>query len=122
MILIVPNSNLINSKVINWSHHEKKTRFKVKVGVAYGSDVQLVKKVLLECASSHQQIFKNPPPFVRFIDFGNSSLDFELLFYTTETFRVEDTKSDIRYAIDEAFRKNKIKIPFPQRDVHIMKD
>ena len=118
IILIVPNSKLINDVVINWSHIEKKTRFSVKVGVAYGSDVPLVKSVLLECASEHEFVFTNPAPFVRFLDFGNSSLDFELFFWTTETFRVEDIKSNIRFKIDEAFRKNKIRIPFPQRDVH----
>ncbi|MGD2035293.1 MAG: mechanosensitive ion channel [Bacteroidales bacterium] len=119
IILIVPNSKLINDVVINWSHHEKRTRFSVKVGVAYGSDVQLVKKVLLECAEKQEDVFTNPAPFVRFLDFGNSSLDFELFFWTAETFRVEDTKSNIRFKIDAAFRKNKIKIPFPQRDVHL---
>jgi small-conductance mechanosensitive channel len=122
IILIVPNSKLINDVVINWSHIEKTTRFRIKVGVAYGSDIQLVKKVLLECASNEESVFNDPPPFVRFVDFGNSSLDFELFFWTTETFRVEDTKSNIRYKIDDAFRKNKIKIPFPQRDVHFFPD
>jgi len=122
IILIVPNSRLINDVVINWSHIEKKTRFCVKVGVAYGSDVPLVKKVLLECASNQETIFNNPTPFVRFIDFGNSSLDFELYFWTTETFRVEEIKSNIRYEIDNAFRKNGIRIPFPQRDVHFYPD
>ena len=122
IILIVPNSKLINDVVINWSHIEKKTRFHVKVGVAYGSDVPLVKKVLLECASNEELIVNSPSPFVRFVDFGNSSLDFELFFWTTETFRVEDTKSNIRYKIDDAFRKNNIKIPFPQRDVHFFPD
>lgn len=118
VILIVPNSKLINDVVINWSHIEKKTRFCVKVGVAYGSDVPLVKKVLLECAANEETVFSNPSPFVRFIDFGNSSLDFEVHFWTTETFRVEDTKSNIRFKIDDAFREHGIRIPFPQRDVH----
>ncbi len=118
IILIVPNSKLINDIVINWSHLEKKTRFSVKVGVAYGSDVPLVKKVLLECASEQEFVFTDPSPFVRFLDFGNSSLDFELFFWTVETFRVEDIKSNIRFMIDDAFRKNKIRIPFPQSDVH----
>lgn len=122
IILIVPNSKLINDIVINWSHIEKKTRFKVEVGVAYGSDVQLVKKVLLDCAAKQKSVFTNPVPFVRFVDFGDSSLNFELYFWTTETFRVEDTKSNIRFEIDDAFRKNNIRIPFPQRDVHFFPD
>lgn len=118
IIHIVPNSKLINEQVINWSHHEKRTRFSVSVGVAYGSDIELVTKTLLKCAEEHPKIAKVPLPNVLFSNFGNSSLDFQLLFYTTETFRVEYIKSDLRYKIDAAFRKNNITIPFPQRDVH----
>ncbi len=118
IILIVPNSKLINDIVINWSHIEKKTRFSVEVGVAYGSDVLLVKKILLDCASKHKAIVNNPAPLVRFNDFSDSSLNFQLLFYTNETFRVEDVKSDLRFMIDAGFRENKVRIPFPQRDVH----
>ncbi len=118
IILIVPNSKLINDIVINWSHMEKKTRFSVEVGVAYGSDVLLVKEILLDCASKHKSIVNNPAPLVRFNDFSDSSLNFQLLFYTNETFRVEDVKSDLRFMIDAGFRKNKVRIPFPQRDVH----
>lgn len=118
IILIVPNSKLINDIVINWSHIEKKTRFSVDVGVAYGSDVSLVKSILLECASKHKAIVANPAPFVRFTDFSDSSLNFQLLFYSNETFRVEDIKSDLRFMIDASFRENNVRIPFPQRDVH----
>jgi len=119
IILIVPNSKFISENVINWSHLEKKTRFTVKVGVSYGSNVELVTKVLLDCAREHGKITKDPAPFVRFSDFGESSLDFELYFWSTETFRVENIKSDLRYQIFAEFAKNKIQIPFPQRDIHI---
>jgi small-conductance mechanosensitive channel len=119
IILIVPNSKLINEIVINWSHLEKKTRFKVDVGVAYGSDIELVKKVLLECTDSNTSISSNPVPVVRFINFGDSSLQFQLLFWSTNTFRIEDVKSDLRFMIDKAFREKNIRIPFPQRDVHL---
>jgi small-conductance mechanosensitive channel len=122
IILIVPNSKLINEVVINWSHLEKKTRFKVNVGVAYGSDVILVKKVLLECASAHPSISTDPHPIVRFADFSDSSLQFQILFWSINTFRIEDVKSDLRFSIDKAFRENKIRIPFPQRDVHLFKE
>ncbi len=118
IILIVPNSKLINDVVINWSHLEKKTRFKVEVGVAYGSDVLLVKEILLNCATKHKSIVNNPAPLVRFTDFSDSSLNFQLLFYTNETFRVDDVKSDLRFMIDAAFREKDVRIPFPQRDVH----
>ncbi len=119
IILIVPNSKLVNDQIINWSHLEKRTRFSVSVSVAYGSDVLKVKETLLACADKHEKIAKAPPPIVRFTDFADSSLNFELLFWTTETFRVEDVKSDIRFMIDAAFKDNKITIPFPQRDIHI---
>ncbi len=122
IILIVPNSKLINDVVINWSHTNRTTRFGVNVGVAYGSDVKNVTEILLKCASEHKHIVKKPAPMVFFRDFGNSSLDFELLFYTNNTFRVEMIKSDLRYQIDKAFRENNITIPFPQRDVHLFKE
>ncbi len=119
IIMIIPNSKFISDIVINWSHREKNTRFNVKVGVAYGSDVEKVTKILLECAGEHKKISAAPAPFVRFENFGDSSLDFELYFWSTETFRVENIKSDVRYKINDEFKKNGVQIPFPQRDVHI---
>lgn len=119
VVTIVPNSKLVNDQVINWSHLEKKTRFHVNAGVRYGSDVELVTKVLLECAYEHPLIMNIPKPFVRFDDFGDSSLDFQLFFWTHESFLVENTKSDLRYKIDKIFRKNGIEIPFPQRDLYL---
>jgi small-conductance mechanosensitive channel len=119
IIMVVPNSKFVSDIVINWSHMEKKTRFHIDVGVSYGSDVKLVTSVLLKCAEDHGKVSTSPKPFVRFKDFGNSSLDFQLYFWSTETFQVENIKSEIRYEIDAAFRQNQITIPFPQRDVHI---
>lgn len=119
IVTIVPNSKLVNDRVINWTHIEDKTRFHVDVGVAYGSDVELVTRVLLQCADAHDSILLEPRPFVRFNDFGNSSLDFQLFFWTNRSFEVENTKSDLRYKIDAAFRKHAIQIPFPQHDVYI---
>jgi small-conductance mechanosensitive channel len=119
IILIIPNSKFIEENVINWSHIEKKTRFHVNVGVAYGSDVEKVRRILMECAYEHKNITHDPEPFVRFNDFGNSSLDFQLFFWTDNAFRVENLKSDLRFAIDQKFRQNNVTIPFPQRDVHI---
>ncbi len=120
IIVIIPNSRFIENNVINWSHIEKRTRFNVSVGVAYGSDVQLVKKILLSCADVHKDIDRTPPPFVRFDDFGNSSLNFSLYFWTSRAFWVENIKSDLRFEIDAQFRTNGVTIPFPQRDVHII--
>ncbi|SHF45399.1 Mechanosensitive ion channel [Mariniphaga anaerophila] len=119
VILVVPNSKFVNDTIINWSQMDYNTRFSVKVGVAYGSDTQLVTRLLLECATGNKNISTHPKPFVRFNDFGDSSLDFQVFFWVRESFMVENTKSDIRYAIDNAFRKNDIQIPFPQRDLHL---
>lgn len=119
IIMIIPNSKFVTDNVINWSHMQKKTRFSVKVGVAYGSDVEKVTTILLACAKDHLKVSKQPAPFVRFIDFGDSSLDFEVFFWTTETFTVEGIKSDIRYKINSKFIEEGVHIPFPQRDIHI---
>ena len=122
IITIIPNSKFTSERVINWSHTKRKTRFNLSVGVAYGSDVELVRKVLLECAAEHPEVVDIPKPFVRFIDFGNSSLDFQLYFWSVNNFYIENTKSDLRFLIDKKFRENKIQIPFPQRDLHIRTD
>ena len=122
IVLIIPNSKFIDENVINWSHIEQRTRFYVEVGVAYGSDVQLVKKILEQCAGEHASITNNPEPFVRFDDFGDSSLVFQLFFWTNNAFYVENIKSDLRFMIDNKFRENGVTIPFPQRDVHLKKD
>lgn len=120
-IVIVPNHKFINDEIVNWSHIETRTRFNVSVGVAYGSDIRLVRQVLLDCAKTITGILTEPPPFVRFENFGNSSLDFQVYFWTVESFRVEHIKSDLRFLIDDKFRENNIKIPFPQTDVHLYK-
>lgn len=119
VVMIIPNTKFITNEVINWSHIEVQTRFRVDVGVAYGSDVRLVEKVLLHCADDHPDISQTPKPFVRFQDFGDSSLDFSLYFWSARSFEVENIKSDIRFLIDSSFRENNIQIPFPQRDVHM---
>jgi small-conductance mechanosensitive channel len=115
--VVVPNSKLVTDNVINWSHLDEKVRFKINVGVAYGSDTKLVKNILLNVATEHPEIVEHPNPFVRFIDFGNSSLDFELYFFSRNFMRIEDVRSDLRFEIDNAFRENKVEIPFPQRVV-----
>jgi small-conductance mechanosensitive channel len=122
IIIIIPNSMITSNKVINWSHQSEKTRFKIRVGVAYGSDVDLVIKVLKESALEHQDITDKSSIIARFVDFGNSSLDFELLFFTRNIFRIENLKSDIRKIINRKFIENNITIPFPQVDLHFKSD
>jgi small-conductance mechanosensitive channel len=119
VILVVPNSKFVNDTIINWSQMDYNTRFSVEVGVAYGSDTKLVSAILFDCAIKNKNISTHPKPFVRFNNFGDSSLDFQVFFWVKEPFLVENTKSEIRFAIDDEFRKNGVQIPFPQRDVHI---
>lgn len=123
VMLIVPNHKFIVDNIINWSHSATPTRFKVSVGVAYGSDVDKVRTILLECTLQHDSVLKNREdgkyPFVRFVDFGDSALQFEVYFWSRDIFPIENTKSDIRYLIDKRFREEGVTIPFPQRDLHI---
>lgn len=119
IIVIIPNSKFINEDVINWSHMDMKTRFDVNVSVAYGSDVDKVKGLLIKCAEENKDVASSPAPMIHFSGFGESSLLFTLYFWSDQTFYVENTKSDIRFAINKKFKENKITIPFPQRDIHM---
>ena len=119
--IIIPNSLITTNKVINWSHQAKKTRFKVNVGVAYGSNVDLVLSVLEESAFEHPDVHHKNEIEARFVDFNNSSLDFQVLFFSENVFRIEKVKSDIRKIINRKFIENNIKIPFPQLDVHLQR-
>lgn len=124
--IIVPNHKFINENVINWSHHSMATRFKIQISVAYGSDEELVKNILKKCLLKEENVIKNEPQkhpiFIRIIEFGDNAIIFEILFWSTEIFVIEQIKSNIRFFILDEFRKNKITIPFPQRDIHIKKE
>ena len=117
--IIIPNSLINNSKVINWSHQSNKTRFRIEVGVAYGSDVDLVIKILEESAKSYPDISSKDMVEARLMNFGSSSLDFHLLFFSKNIFRISKVKSDIRRIICQKFDENNIVISFPQLDVHL---
>ncbi len=118
-VLIIPNHKYLTSSLYNWTENGKETRENVEVGVAYGSDVQLVKELITKAASSHVQVLAKPPVMVLFTDFGDSSLDFKVIFTLNNSFEAVVAKSDIRFEIDKLFRENSVEIPFPQRDVHI---
>jgi len=117
--IIIPNSLITTSKVINWSHQSMQTRFKINVGVAYGSDVNLVLRILEESALEHPDISGSKSVESRLVDFGNSSLDFQILFFSQNIFRIERVKSDIRKIINRKFAENNIIIPFNQLDLHL---
>ena len=117
--IIVPNSQFVNQTVVNWSHGDPRIRVHVPVGVAYGSDVELVTQTLLEVAREAKGVLNRPVAEVRFLEFGDSSLNFELLVWSDEPPNYHRLRSQLNYAIDKAFREHEIEIPFPQRDVHI---
>jgi small-conductance mechanosensitive channel len=120
--LIVPNSSFISDTVTNWSVGDPKIRINVPVGVAYGSDTELVKKLLLEVAENHPDVLKDPKSDVLFREFADSSLNFDLRIWILNPMGRFKTISDINYAVDAAFREHNITIPFPQRDVHFYKE
>jgi small-conductance mechanosensitive channel len=116
--IILPNTDLTRNHLINWTLTNVASRFEVTVGVDYSSDVNLVMKILKEAVDEQENILKDPVPFVRLTDFGDSSINFSVFFWSERVFRVENTKSEIRIRIFEMFRSNKVKIPFPQRVIH----
>lgn len=118
-VIIIPNHVFLTDSIYNYTQNHNITRESVKVGVAYGSDVSKVTKILEDVADNHKDVLKSPKAFVQFDDFGDSALMFSLNFYITNSFRDPGIKSEMRYAIDAEFRNNGISIPFPQRDVHV---
>ena len=118
--IIVPNSYLTKENIVNWSISEKVTRFNISLGVAYNSDTQLVKELLYHCALEHPMVEKKRNITIELEDFGEYGLKFKVYFWVQQTWEVIKVKSDIRLAIDQAFIKNNIRIPFPQRDLHLI--
>lgn len=118
--IIVPNSEFISSKVINWSYIDRDVRFNVPVGVSYKSDPELVKKALLEVANGFPGVLKNPKADVIFHEFGDSALLFSLRVWTRDYITKPNVLiSELNFLIHDKFRDYKIEIPFPQRDIHI---
>ncbi|MBQ7633546.1 MAG: mechanosensitive ion channel family protein [Alphaproteobacteria bacterium] len=118
MSVIIPNATLISSTVTNKTHGDFMSRQSVSVGVAYGSDVEKVKNILLSCAAENKLVMKNPAPYVLFKDFGSSSLDFELRCYVKDIRSGWTVPSELRYMINRRFIEEGIEIPFPQMVVH----
>ena len=119
-VLVIPNHLYLTNSLYNWTQNGSSTRETIDVGVAYGSDVRLVEKLLIKAAKSSSLVFKQPEPRVIFTDFGESSLNFRVAFTIEDSFNARFPKSEIRFAIDKLFRENNISIPFPQRDVHVI--
>ena len=117
--IIVPNSNFITQNVTNWSYRDSKVRIHISVGVSYGSDVELVEETLLDVGRTHDEVLLNPEPTVQFLEFGDSSLNFDLLVWINDASRQYLVRSALNFAVVKAFRAQGITIPFPQRDLHI---
>ncbi|MCA0026874.1 MULTISPECIES: mechanosensitive ion channel family protein [unclassified Mesorhizobium] len=115
--VILPNSNLINNAVGNWTHRNKLGRIDIKVGVAYGSDVKQVHAVLLEIARGHPLVLKNPEPFVLFSNFGPAALEFEIRVFLADVMNGNIVQNDIRFTVLETFSDQHIEIPSTPRAV-----
>lgn len=118
-VIIIPNHKFMSDIVYNYTQNSNITREEIKVGVSYGSDIQLVTDLLLSCLEREKDVLNNPEPFVLFDDFGDSALLFSLHFYINDSFKALRIRSRIRYTIVSKFREENIQIPFPQRDIHI---
>jgi small-conductance mechanosensitive channel len=119
--VVVPNSNLITHEVINWTLSDNIKRIEIKIGAAYGTDLQQVVDILKSVASEHKRALKNPEPVALFDQFGDSSLDFRLLYWVPVEYGIT-SKSEVSIAIYNEFNNNGISIPFPQRDINIKKE
>ena len=118
--VIVPNSEFISSQVINWSHSDRNVRFKIPVGVSYKEDPEKIRSILLGVASDHPGILRKPDTLVLFDEYGENSLNFNLVVWTTDYInRPNVLKSEMYYEIFKRFKKEGIEIPFPQRDIHL---
>ncbi len=118
--IIVPNSYFITQPVTNWSHGDSRVQMRLPLGVAYGTDVEKLRRVLLAVAAAHPKVLKTPEPSVYFDGFGDSALKFELGVWTSEmTLTPRRFRSELYFAIERSLRENQIEIPFPQRDLHL---
>ena len=117
--LILPNSILTHQLVNNWSYDDTLTRFNIPVAVAYDSDMDLVKEILIKCASEHPKVKNTKPVFVMLLGFGDFGLEMELVFWADQNFEIEKYKSEIRFTIVKEFRTHNVEIPYPQQDIHL---
>lgn len=119
--IMIPNEDFITSKVVNWTYTHSKARVKIDIGVAYGSDLDLVQKLLIKCAKSCKRCVEDPEPHCYMRDFGSSSIDFLLVFWVNDVKEGRfQPKSEVLNKIWKEFQKHSITIPFPQSDIHII--
>jgi small-conductance mechanosensitive channel len=120
MAIIVPNADFITQRVTNWSYEDPRVRFRIPFGVAYGTDLTKLRKLMLEVADENPQALKDPKPELFFVGFGESSLNFELGVWSGEaTISPRRFLSDLFFAMEKKLRENAIEIPYPQQDLHV---
>jgi small-conductance mechanosensitive channel len=118
--IIIPNSSLITGTVVNWSHGDPTVRTRLPIGIAYGTDVEKVRTLLLEVAAAEPEILKTPEPEVLFVGYGDSAINLELAVWSSMTVdKPLAFRNRLFFAIHKALEANKIEIPFPQRDLHL---
>jgi len=120
--VIIPNGDLLNQHLVNWTMGSSRRRYEIQIGVAYGTDLNRTKLLLMEILHEHKQILKNPEPIVLATNFGESSIDFVVKYWVSHFNFGLDVKSDLILSIDNIFKENNIVIPFPQRDIHIQSE
>ncbi len=120
--VIVPNMNLVNNELINYTHSDPIIRLDIPIGVSYSSDPFKVKEILIENLSKLENILKKPEVTVYFTNFGESSLNFQVSVWTDNALKKVEIESEIRYAIWKTLKENNIEIPFPQRDIYIKEE
>lgn len=121
-VLILPNTQLTQNRIENWSHGSLLSRFSIEVPIAYGADTELVTRLLKQAALSHTKVSKTSEVMVRLSDFQQNNLKFELLFWADQSWQINNFRSEIRMEIDRLFREYKINMPYPQLDLHIASD
>jgi small-conductance mechanosensitive channel len=118
--IIIPNSNLITTPVTNWSYSDPRVRLRLPFGVAYGTDMEKLQRIVLDVARANNAVLKEPGPGLLFLGFGDSSLNFELAVWTVDmATHPRNFRSELFFALERVFRENKIEVPFPQRDLHL---
>lgn len=113
--LVIPNAEFVSSRVVNWTLNDPRIRGKIEVGVSYDSDPRLVERLLMQAATEWNTTLRDPPPSVRFMNFGNNSLDFVLFAWFNNTAERWDFMTNAKFRILELFREHGVDIPFPQR-------
>lgn len=119
--LMIPNSQVLENTIVNWTIVDRKLRSSVRVGVRYGSDVQKVRILLEEILTSNPDVLDDPAPVIIFEDFGDSALVFDAFFWieSSKDRTLRGVRSAIRFEVDRVFKENDIVIAFPQRDMHV---